>query len=88
MFVTLPGIVMFVRPVQPWNACQPMLVTLSGIVTLVRPMQPKNALLPMLVTLFGITTSLTIVPFRYSSAPLQQGLEFMFIFSYDSRSPL
>ena len=44
MLVTLSGIVMLVRPVQPRNAQAPMLVTLSGIVMLVRPVQPSNAL--------------------------------------------
>ena len=40
MLVTLSGIVMLVKPVQPENAPLPMLVTLSGIVILVRPVQP------------------------------------------------
>ena len=39
MLVTLSGIVMLVRPVQPKNAELPMLVTPSGIVMLVRPVQ-------------------------------------------------
>ena len=36
MLVTLSGIVMFVRLLQPQKALSPMLVTLSGIVMLVR----------------------------------------------------
>ena len=39
MLVTLSGIVILVRPLQPRNAYSPMLVTLSGIVMLVRPLQ-------------------------------------------------
>jgi hypothetical protein len=39
MLLTLSGIVMLVRPVQPENAELPMLVTLSGIVMLLRPVQ-------------------------------------------------
>jgi hypothetical protein len=35
MLVTLPGIVMLVRLLQPRNASLPMFVTLPGIVTLV-----------------------------------------------------
>ena len=43
MLVTLLGIVMLVRLMQPLNALSPMLVTLFGIVTLVRLLQPSNA---------------------------------------------
>ena len=43
MLVTLSGIVMLVRPLQPENALVRMLVTLSGIVMLVRLLQPENA---------------------------------------------
>ena len=39
MLVTLSGMVMLVRPVQPSKAVAPMLVTLLGIVMLVRPVQ-------------------------------------------------
>ena len=40
MLVTLPGIVIDVKPVQLSNAEAPMLVTLSGIVIDVNPVQP------------------------------------------------
>ena len=43
MLVTLLGIVMLVRLMQPLNALSPMLVTRFGIVTLVRLLQPSNA---------------------------------------------
>ena len=43
MLVTLSGIVMLVRLLQPLNALSPMLVTLSGIVMLARLLQPENA---------------------------------------------
>ena len=39
MLVTLFGIVMLVRLLQPENVLLPMLVTLFGIVTLVRLLQ-------------------------------------------------
>ena len=43
MLVTLFGIVMLVKPVQPENALYPMLVTLFGIVTRVKAIQLENA---------------------------------------------
>ena len=43
MWVTLSGIVTFVRPLQPEKAASPMLVTLLGMVMLVRLLQPKKA---------------------------------------------
>jgi hypothetical protein len=54
MVVTLLGITIFVKLVQPSNALMPMLVTLSGMVILVKLVQFLNALLPMVVTLFGM----------------------------------
>jgi hypothetical protein len=74
MLITLSGIVMLVRPLQPQNAHPPMLVTLSGIVTLVNPLQKENAQDPMFVTLLGIFTSpLTpqtrVLPFFDKSNP-------------------
>jgi len=43
MLVTLSGMVMLVRLLQPANAPLPMLVTLSGMVMLVRLLQSPNA---------------------------------------------
>ena len=43
MLVTLDGIVMLVKLLQPENAPTPMLVTLDGIVMLVKPLQLQNA---------------------------------------------
>ena len=43
MLVTLSGIVMLVRLLQPEKASYTMLVTLSGIVMLVRLLQSKKA---------------------------------------------
>jgi hypothetical protein len=54
MLVTLSGIVMLVRRVQPLKAFSPISVTLSGIVILVRPLQLEKAPTPMLVTPSGI----------------------------------
>ena len=44
MLVTLSGIVILVKLLQPSNAKESILVTLSGIVILVKPVQPLNAL--------------------------------------------
>ena len=55
MLVTLSGIVMLVRPVQPSNALLPIDVTLFPIVTLVRPVQPSNAELWMNLAFSEIT---------------------------------
>ena len=43
MLVTLSGIVMDVKLVQPEKAEFPMLVTLSGMVMDVNPLQPEKA---------------------------------------------
>tara|TARA_E500000178_G_C16956351_1_gene723857 strand:- start:74 stop:457 length:384 start_codon:yes stop_codon:yes gene_type:complete len=48
--VTLLGILMLFRLVQPENAVNPIEITLSGIVTLVRPVQLENAAIPMYFT--------------------------------------
>ena len=54
MLVTLLGMVILIKPVQPEKARLPMLVTPFGISMLVRLKQLKKAPSPMLVTLFGI----------------------------------
>ncbi len=61
MLVTLSGISIFVKFMQPENAPPPMLVTLSGIVILVKPMQPENAP-SMLVTLPSVGITLVLHP--------------------------
>ena len=66
MLVTLSGIVILVKLLQPSNAQSPILVTLLGIVTLVKLVQPSNAQLPILVTLFGIAYSLSVLPAGYT----------------------
>ena len=43
MLVTLSGIVMDVKPLQPEKAESPMLVTLSGMVTDVKPLHLQKA---------------------------------------------
>ena len=43
MLVTLSGIVIEVKPVQPENALPPMFITPSGIVIEVKLAQPENA---------------------------------------------
>ena len=47
MLVTLSGIVMLAKLLQPLNACAPILVTLLGIVMLVKLLQPSNAEAPI-----------------------------------------
>ena len=47
MVVTLLGMVMEVKLVQPWNALSPMLVTLLGMVMEVKLRQPLKAPLPI-----------------------------------------
>jgi hypothetical protein len=58
MLVTLSGMVMPVRLVQPLKANSPMLVTLFGMVTLVRKLGRRGlsekAPPPMLVTLLKL----------------------------------
>jgi hypothetical protein len=51
MLVTLFGIVMLVRPEQPWNTFEEISVTLLGMVMLVREVQPRNAELPIYIAL-------------------------------------
>ena len=58
MLVTLLGISIEVKPVQPWKAQPPMYVTLLGISIEVNPVHWSKALPPMLVTLLGITVFL------------------------------
>ena len=43
MLVTLSGMVIEVKPLQPRKAPSPMLVTLSGMVIEVKPLQPEKA---------------------------------------------
>ena len=70
MLVTLSGMVMLVKPVQPEKAQSPMLVTLLPIVTLVNLVQPEKALSPMLVTLTGIVTLVNPVQPEKVSLPM------------------
>jgi hypothetical protein len=50
MLVTLFGMVIEVRPLQPLKAEVPILVTLFGMVIEVRPLQPLKAEVPILIT--------------------------------------
>ena len=54
MLVTLFGIVMLIKLLQPSNVLFSMVVTPTGIVMLVKPLQSSNALYLMLVTPSGI----------------------------------
>jgi hypothetical protein len=65
MLVTLLGMIMLVREVQPENAPYPILVTLEVAVkvTLVREVQPPNELAPILVTLLGMIMLVILVQF-------------------------
>ena len=66
MEVTLLGIIILVRLLQPENALPPMEVTLLGIVTLVRLLQSENALSPMEVTPSGHSYA-PILPTGYAT---------------------
>ena len=59
MLVTLAGIEISGRRVQPEKVPRPMLVTPSGMLILVRPMQDMKATLLILVIVLG-TDTLTI----------------------------
>ena len=84
MLVTLSGMVIEVRALQPRKASIPMLVTLFGMVTEVRPLQPSKALSPMLVTSLGMTVFLQPainVFVEVSIIALQLSRESYFVFS-------
>ena len=70
MLVTLFGIVIEVKPVQPENALPPMLVTLLGIVTEVKAVQSENVQSPMLVTPLGIVTEVKAVQPEKAQSPM------------------
>ena len=57
-------------PVQPKNACLPILVTPSGIVIEVKLAQPEKALPPMLVTLSGIVIEVKLVQPENALSPM------------------
>jgi hypothetical protein len=59
--VTLDGMVMLVRLVQPLNALFSIEVTPAGMVMLVSLLQPENALLPIEVTLEGMVMLVRLV---------------------------
>ena len=83
MDVTLLGISMEVKLLQPEKAPLPMDVTLLGIVTEVKPLHPEKALLPMDVALLGIIVFLhpvTSVLVAVSMMALQPFLESYFGF--------
>ena len=65
--VTLFGIVISVKPVQPANALEPMDVTLFGIVISVKPVQLWNALSPMDVT--PLPNVISVKPVQPANAP-------------------
>lgn len=59
--ITLFGIVIEFRLVQPSKANLPISVTLSGIVTEVRLVHPLKAFIPISVTLSGIVIDVKLV---------------------------
>ncbi len=65
MDLTLLGIVMDVRPVQPKNALFPIEVTLLGMVTDVKAVQFSNALSPTAVRPFGMVYDASSLPTGY-----------------------
>jgi len=68
--VTLFGIVMLVKLLQPPNAQSPMLVIPLPKVILVNPVQPENAFLSMLVTLFGIVMEVKLLQPPNAESPM------------------
>ena len=56
MLVTLSGMVIDVKPLQPEKADCPMLITLSGMVMDVKPLQPEKARRSMLAPPVMITS--------------------------------
>ena len=70
MLVTLFGMVMEVRLVQPSKAWLPMLVTFLGIVIEVRPLQLLKAAAPMPVTLSGIKMEVRSVQLEKAEEPM------------------
>ena len=56
ILVTLSGITIFVKPLQPLKAYSPILVTLFGISIFVKLLQPENADDPIVVALVIITS--------------------------------
>ena len=55
--VTELGIVIEVKPVQPWKQELPKLVTELGIVTEVKPVQRQKQLFPKLVTTYIVPST-------------------------------
>ncbi len=72
MLVTLLGISMLVKLLQPKNAYEPMLVNceLSPNVTLVKLLQLENASLPMLVTPLGISMLVKLLQPENAESPI------------------
>ena len=70
MLVTLSGIVIFVRLLQPMKALLPMLVTLSGIVIFVRPVHPRKAPAPILVRPSPIVMLVRLVHSQKALSPM------------------
>jgi len=68
--VTKLGIVMEVRPLQPWNALAPILVTDNGICMEVRVEQPWNALSAILVIESGSITEVSPEQFWNAFDPI------------------
>lgn len=75
MVVTLSGIVMLVRPVQPLNACAPIVVTEPGIVIPLpfNDVHPLNDKAPIVVTLFdNVTEASAVYPLNAPSIVVTQ----------------
>ena len=68
--MTLSGIVILVKLLQPENTEWPILVTLLGIVTPVKLLQPSNAEEPILVTLLPIVTLVKLLQSLNASEPI------------------
>ncbi len=71
--VTLFGIVIDARLLQPSNALLPILATLLGIDMDFKLVQLQKALFPIVVTVLGMTKSVISFSFRYKSCALYKG---------------
>ena len=69
MLVTLSGMLIEFKDVQPEKALPPMLVTLSGMIIEVKDVQSEKAAPPMLVTLSGMLIDFILV-FLKASLPI------------------
>ena len=87
MLVTLEGMTISDRELQPVNALSPMLVTLEGMTMLEREPQPENAPSPIRITLEGITIFNRELQSINTQSPMLVTLSGMTISNRELQSP-